>query len=39
MRGYQLTFFTQQDRQHNHQPLGECLLQAAMKLWASVVQR
>ena len=32
MRGYQLTFFTQQDRQYNHQPLGEWLLQAAMKL-------
>lgn len=32
MKGYQLTFFTQQDRQHNHQPLGEWLLQAAMKL-------
>jgi PII-like signaling protein len=32
MKGYQLTFFTQQDRQHNHQPLGEWLVQAAMKL-------
>ncbi len=32
MKGYQLTFFTQQDRQHNHAPLGEWLLQAAMKL-------
>lgn len=32
MKGYQLTFFTQQDRQHNHQPLGEWLLQSAMKL-------
>lgn len=32
MKGYQLTFFTQQNRQHNHQPLGEWLLQAAMKL-------
>ena len=32
MKGYQLTFFTQQDRQHNHLPLGEWLLQAAMKL-------
>ena len=32
MKGYQLTFFTQQDRQHNHRPLGEWLVQAAMKL-------
>lgn len=32
MKGYQLTFFTQQDRQHNHLPLGEWLVQAAMKL-------
>lgn len=32
MKGYQLTFFTQQDRQHNHMPLGEWLVQAAMKL-------
>ncbi|MBX3617290.1 DUF190 domain-containing protein [Nitrosomonas sp.] len=32
MKGYQLTFFTQQDRQHDHQPLGEWLLQSAMKL-------
>ncbi len=32
MKGYQLTFFTQQDRQHNHQPLGEWLLRSAKKL-------
>jgi PII-like signaling protein len=32
MKGYQLTFFTQQDRQHNQQPLGEWLLRSAMKL-------
>lgn len=32
MKGYQLTFFTQQKRQHNHLPLGEWLLQAATKL-------
>jgi len=32
MKGYQLTFFTQQDRKHNHMPLGEWLVQAAMKL-------
>ena len=32
MKDYQLTFFTQQDRQHNHRPLGEWLVQAAMKL-------
>lgn len=32
MKGYQLTFFTQQDRKHNHMLLGEWLVQAAMKL-------
>lgn len=32
MKGYQLTFFTQQDRQHNQCPLGEWLMQTAMKL-------
>lgn len=32
MNGYQLTFFTQQDRKHDHIPLGEWLVQAAQKL-------
>ena len=32
MIGYQLTFFTQQDRKHDHMPLGEWLLQEARKL-------
>ncbi|ALQ51323.1 DUF190 domain-containing protein [Nitrosomonas ureae] len=32
MKGYQLTFFTQQDRKHDHFPLGEWLLQSAMNL-------
>ncbi len=32
MNGYQLTFFTQQDRKHDHMPLGEWLVQAAQKL-------
>lgn len=32
MQGYQITFFTQQDRKHGHQPLGEWLLQEARKL-------
>ncbi|NMM36863.1 MAG: DUF190 domain-containing protein [Glaciimonas sp.] len=26
MNGYQLTFFTQQDRRHSHQPLAEWLM-------------
>lgn len=26
MKGYQLTFFTEQDRRHGHKPLGEWLL-------------
>ncbi|MEO6352765.1 MAG: DUF190 domain-containing protein [Burkholderiaceae bacterium] len=26
MNGYQLTFFTQQDRRHGHQPLAEWLM-------------
>lgn len=29
MKGYQITFFTQQDRQHNHKPLAEWLMLAA----------
>jgi len=29
MQGYQLVFFTQQDRRHGHTPLGEWLLQFA----------
>lgn len=32
MYGYQLTFFTQQSRQHNGTSLGEWLLQEAHKL-------
>jgi len=32
MQGFQVTFFTQQDRKHGHQPLGEWLLQEARKL-------
>jgi uncharacterized protein len=32
MKGYQLTFFLQQNRKHGHEPLGEWLLQAARKL-------
>lgn len=29
MQGYQLTFFTAQDRRHGHRPLGEWLLEFA----------
>lgn len=32
MQGYQLTFFTQQDRKHGCLPLGEWLVQEARKL-------
>jgi len=32
MQGFQLTFYTQQDRKHRHTPLGEWLVQAAMQL-------
>ncbi len=32
MRGYQLTFFTQQDRRHEGKPLGEWLMQLAKRL-------
>lgn len=32
MKGYQLTFFTQQDRRHRGQPLGEWLLLLAREL-------
>ncbi len=32
MQGYQLTFFTQQDRKHGCQPLGDWLVQEASKL-------
>ena len=32
MKGYQLSFFTQQDRKHGHQPLGEWLLEVARRL-------
>lgn len=32
MKGYQITFFTQQDRRHAHLPLAEWLMQAARTL-------
>lgn len=32
MQGYQLTFFTQQDRRHGNLPLGEWLIQETRKL-------
>jgi PII-like signaling protein len=32
MKGYQLTFFTQQDRRHQHQSLAEWLVLAARNL-------
>lgn len=32
MQGYQLTFFTQQDRKHGHMPLGDWLVEAARQL-------
>ncbi|WPP44658.1 DUF190 domain-containing protein [Pseudomonas sp. AN-1] len=32
MQGYQLTFFTQQDRRHGALPLGEWLMQEARRL-------
>lgn len=32
MQGYQLTFFTQQDRQHGHHSLGDWLVQEARRL-------
>lgn len=32
MRGYQLTFFTQQNRTHGGQPLSEWLIQVACEL-------
>jgi PII-like signaling protein len=32
MQGFQLTFFTQQDRRHGGLPLGEWLLQEARRL-------
>ncbi|OWY40685.1 hypothetical protein CEK28_02430 [Xenophilus sp. AP218F] len=32
MQGFQITFFTQQDRRHGGLPLGEWLLQAAREL-------
>lgn len=32
MRGYQITFFTQQDRRHGHQPLSEWLTELARSL-------
>lgn len=32
MNGFQITFFTQQDRKHGGQPLGEWLIQLAREL-------
>lgn len=32
MDGYQVTFFTQQDRRHGHQPMHEWLMQQAQAL-------
>jgi len=32
MKGYQITFFTQQDRHHDHKPLAEWLLFTAKSL-------
>lgn len=32
MKGYQITFFTQQDRRHGHTPLAEWLMLAARDL-------
>ena len=32
MQGFQITFFTQQDRRHGHTPLAEWLLLEAQKL-------
>ena len=32
MQGYQLTFFTQQDKMHAHQPLAHWLLEEARRL-------
>jgi PII-like signaling protein len=32
MKGYQITFFTQQDREHGHKPLAEWLMLTARNL-------
>ncbi len=32
MKGYQITFFTRQDRKHGGTPIGEWLMQVAMEL-------
>ncbi len=32
MKGYQITFFTQQNRRHKHQPMAEWLMLAARDL-------
>lgn len=32
MKGYQITFFTQQDRRHHHKPMAEWLMLAARDL-------
>lgn len=32
MQGYQITFFTQQDKRHHHKPLAEWLLMTAREL-------
>ncbi|MDE2342697.1 MAG: DUF190 domain-containing protein [Betaproteobacteria bacterium] len=32
MKGYQITFFTQQDQQHQHMPVAEWLMRTAREL-------
>lgn len=32
MNGYQVTFFTQQDRMHRHQPLAQWLMEEARRM-------
>lgn len=32
MKGFQITFFTQQDRRHHHKPMAEWLMLAARDL-------
>jgi len=32
MQGYQITFFTQQDRKHGHEPLAQWLMASARQL-------
>jgi len=37
MKGYQITFFTQQDSRHKQQPMAEWLMHAARDLGATIV--